>query len=115
MTAPDHMPEIFENRLHEPGHPHMEPPANPVRFTAEGQPFKPYGYGAMFDLAEDPDAPLQIMGYYMRAGRKALLELFQRQRDEGVNHVALNPKPLRRPFSDVVDEIGTYILPQLGA
>jgi len=22
MTAPDHMPEMFENRLHEPGHPH---------------------------------------------------------------------------------------------
>ncbi len=34
MTAPDHMPEMFENRLHEPGHPHMEPPANPVRFRS---------------------------------------------------------------------------------
>ena len=32
MTAPDHMPEAFENSLHETGHPHMEPPANPGRF-----------------------------------------------------------------------------------
>jgi hypothetical protein len=23
MTAPDHMPEAFENSLHETGHPHM--------------------------------------------------------------------------------------------
>ena len=37
MTAPDHMPEMFENRLHEPGHPHMEPPANPVRFSCTSQ------------------------------------------------------------------------------
>lgn len=35
MTAPDHMPEMFENRLHEPGHPHMEPPANTARFSFE--------------------------------------------------------------------------------
>ena len=33
MTAPDHMPEAFENSLHETGHPHMEPPVNPGRFT----------------------------------------------------------------------------------
>jgi hypothetical protein len=30
MTAPDRMPEAFENSLHDAGHPHMEPPANPV-------------------------------------------------------------------------------------
>lgn len=29
MTAPDHMPEMFEDRLHEPGH-----PANPVPFRS---------------------------------------------------------------------------------
>jgi hypothetical protein len=34
MTAPDRMPEAFENSLHDAGHPHMEPPANPGRFTA---------------------------------------------------------------------------------
>ena len=32
MTAPDRMPEAFENSLHDAGHPHMEPPANPGRF-----------------------------------------------------------------------------------
>jgi hypothetical protein len=31
MTAPDHMSETFKNCLHETGHPHMGPPANPGR------------------------------------------------------------------------------------
>jgi hypothetical protein len=38
MTAPDRMPEAFENSLHDAGHPHMEPPANPKRFIAPLQP-----------------------------------------------------------------------------
>ena len=37
MTAPDHMPEAFENSLHDAGHPHMEPPANPGRFRQPPQ------------------------------------------------------------------------------
>src|SRR6201989_1766572 len=36
MTAPDRMPEAFENSLHDAGHPHMEPPANPGRFRVPG-------------------------------------------------------------------------------
>jgi hypothetical protein len=34
MTAPDRMPEAFENSLHDAGHPHMEPPTNPERFRS---------------------------------------------------------------------------------
>jgi hypothetical protein len=34
MTAPDRMPEAFENSLHDAGHPHMEPPANPEQFMS---------------------------------------------------------------------------------
>ena len=34
MTAPDHMSETFKNCLHETGHPHMGPPANPGRFIS---------------------------------------------------------------------------------
>ena len=81
------------------------------RDAGAGMPFKPYGYGAMFDLAEDPDAPHQVLGYYMRIGRNTLIDLLKRQRDEGVNHVALNPKPLKRPFAEVMDELATYVLP----
>jgi luciferase-type oxidoreductase len=81
------------------------------RAATAGGPFKPYGYGAMFDLLADPHAPLSYGGGGMRSGRNALIELWKRQRDEGVNHVALNPKPLRRPFADVADELATHVLP----
>ena len=81
------------------------------RDAGAGMPFKPYGYGAMFDLAADPDEPMKIMGYYMRLGRNTLIDLLKRQRDEGVNHIALNPKPLQRPFLDVLDELASHVLP----
>jgi hypothetical protein len=37
MTAPDRMPEAFENSLHDAGHPHMEPPTNPGRFSSSAK------------------------------------------------------------------------------
>ena len=40
MTAPDRMPEAFENSLHDAGHPHMEPPANPGRFSSAPSGFR---------------------------------------------------------------------------
>ncbi len=65
----------------------------------------------MFDLLADPDAPLAYASGGIRSGRNALIDLWKRQRDEGVAHVALNPKPSRRPFADVADELATYVLP----
>jgi hypothetical protein len=82
------------------------------REAGAGLPFKPYSYGAIFDLAADPNAQLEIRGFYMRSGRNALVEIWQRQRDEGGNHVALNPKPLQRPFEDVVDELPRFPGPE---
>ncbi len=81
------------------------------RAATAGGAYKPYGYGAMFDLLADPDAPLAYAAGGIRSGRNALIELWKRQRDEGVAHVALNPKPSRRPFADVADELATYVLP----
>jgi hypothetical protein len=72
--------------------------------------FKPYGYGTMFDLSSNSNAPLEF-GSGMRGGRNALLDHWRRQRDEGVNHVALNLKPSWRPASDVMDELAAYLIP----
>lgn len=80
------------------------------RAAGAGRAFKPYGYGTFFDLDADPDAPLQF-GHGIRIGRHALIELWKRQQDEGVSHVALNLKPLRRPMDQVLDELAEYILP----
>jgi luciferase-type oxidoreductase len=72
--------------------------------------FKPYGYGTFFDLDRDPDAPLRpVRG--LSIGRRALIELWKRQRDLGVNHVALNLKMSRRPAAELIDELGDYVLP----
>ncbi|MBD8617653.1 LLM class oxidoreductase [Sphingomonas sp. CFBP 13728] len=81
------------------------------RAATAGGAYKPYGYGAMFDLLAAPDAPLTYAAGGIRSGRNALIELWKRQRDEGVAHVALNPKPSRRPFADVADELATHVLP----
>lgn len=73
-------------------------------------PFKPYGYGTLFELARDPDLPVQP-GRVLRAGRNALRELWLRQQEQGVNHVALHFKPQRRPAAEVIDELGEHLLP----
>lgn len=72
--------------------------------------FKPYGYGTLFDLDRDPNHPVQA-GRVLRAGRKALIEHWKRQQDQGVSHIALHFKPQRRHASEVIDELGEYLLP----
>jgi luciferase-type oxidoreductase len=72
--------------------------------------FKPYGFGTLFDLDKDPNYPLQP-GRVLRAGRNTLIELWKRQQEQGVNHVALHFKPQRRHASEVIDELGEYVLP----
>jgi luciferase-type oxidoreductase len=72
--------------------------------------FKPYGYGTLFALDRDPDLPVQP-GRVLRAGRNALRELWLRQQEQGVSHVALHFKPQRRPAAEVIDELGEHLLP----
>ncbi|WGF90283.1 LLM class oxidoreductase [Marinivivus vitaminiproducens] len=72
--------------------------------------YKPYGYGHWLDLLEDPDAPLQV-GRGVRTGRKALIDLWKRQRDEGVSHIAINLRISQRPARQVLDELGEHVLP----
>lgn len=93
---------------------------DPMRMTAavphwreatETRGFVPFGYGAMFDLDVDPNAPLQT-GRILRGGRHALKDFLAGQRDAGINHVALNLKPTRRPALDIIDELQAHILPE---
>lgn len=81
------------------------------RSGSEGR-FRPYGYGTRFDLLADADAPLELRQAITRGGRRALIEHWKRQRDEGVNHVALHLKPLQRPFDEAIAEIAEHILPE---
>lgn len=72
--------------------------------------YKPYGYGTLFELERDPNFPLQP-GRVLRAGRNTLIELWKRQQEQGVGHVALHFKPQRRHASEVIDELAEYVLP----
>jgi luciferase-type oxidoreductase len=78
----------------------------------EGNWLRPYGYGAFFDLADNPNAPLQYVGNGLRAGRKALIALLTHQQAQGVSHVAFNLKALRRPAADALAELTEFVLPQ---
>jgi hypothetical protein len=72
--------------------------------------FKPYGYATFFDLDDNKDAPMTV-GRGISTGRNALIRLWERQREEGVSHVALNLKPLKRPAKEVLQELEEYVLP----
>lgn len=73
--------------------------------------FKPYGYGVFFELDRDPNAPLRA-GRGLYGGRNALIDLWKRQQDQGVSHVALNMRVSHRPVGDTLDELAEYVLPQ---
>ncbi|KQM99385.1 LLM class oxidoreductase [Sphingomonas sp. Leaf25] len=77
---------------------------------AQGLAYKPYGYSTFFELAEDPDTPLQY-AHGIRIGRHAFVELLHRQQREGVCHLAINLRPSRRPSSEVLDELAEFVLP----
>jgi luciferase-type oxidoreductase len=82
------------------------------RAGAAGLGFKPYGYGGFFDLTDDPGAPLRYIGNRISMGRKRLIDLWTMQQEQGVNHVALNLKPSRRPAGEVMQELAEFVLPQ---
>ena len=82
------------------------------REGAEGLGFKPYGYGGFFDLDDNPKAPLRYIGNRITMGRSTLIDLWTMQQNQGVNHVALNLKPSRRPAEEVMQELAEFVLPQ---
>lgn len=75
--------------------------------------FKPFVQSLYVDLTDDPHlAPTAIHLGFM-AGRHFLLHFLDSLRVVGVNHVVLNLKYGARPASEVLEEIGTEVLPAL--
>lgn len=74
--------------------------------------YKPYGYAHFFDLVENPDTPLTFGPSYLAGGRKALIDFWNQQQQDGLSHAVLNPKPSFRPADEMIQEFGEYILPQ---
>lgn len=81
--------------------------------TASAGVFKPFVQSLYVDLADDPDLPPKPIHLGFRAGRHFLLHFLNSLRMVGVNHVILNLKYGTRPASEVLEEIGTELLPLL--
>ncbi|MDQ1835019.1 LLM class flavin-dependent oxidoreductase, partial [Massilia sp. CCM 9029] len=73
--------------------------------------FKPLVQGLFYDLAENPDCPVQCIHSAIRAGRSALTDYLGALQRLGVNHVAMNIKAPRRPVVEVLQELAEHVLP----
>jgi luciferase-type oxidoreductase len=73
--------------------------------------FKPFSQGLFFDLADNPDHPVQRIHSGIRAGRNAFIDYLGALEKLGVNHVAMNLKASGRPAMEVMQELAAYVLP----
>lgn len=73
--------------------------------------WKPYGYSHFLDLAEDPNMPVNLSGNFIKGGRNGLIQFWQQQQQQGLAHLALNPKPSRRPAEELIQELIEFIIP----
>jgi luciferase-type oxidoreductase len=73
--------------------------------------FKPFVQSLYIDLTDDPHAgPIPIhLGF--RLGRTELIELLKQLESFGVNHVILNLKYGTRPAGEVLEELGSEVVP----
>jgi len=73
--------------------------------------FRPFSMPMHLDLAADPDEMPTPIRLGFRIGRNRLIELLQLYRDLGVNHLFFALFDGERPAEEVIDELGTYVLP----
>lgn len=83
------------------------------RATEEAAPgvFKPFAQSLFIDLSLDPDEPPRPIHLGYRLGRNVLVQLLTTLREIGVGHVVLNLKYGQRPASEVLNEVGEFVLP----
>ncbi|WP_408525979.1 TIGR03571 family LLM class oxidoreductase [Paraburkholderia fungorum] len=82
-----------------------------VQHASGGDEFKPLGFGGFLYLHRTPTYPFKRIRGGFAIGSRALRDLLEQARDAGVNHVALNPKVTPRPYAEILDELGSIVLP----
>lgn len=73
--------------------------------------FKPFNQATYIDLTDDPRAAPRPIHQGISVGREPLLEILHAWQDIGIDQLMINFKHSRRPVSEVIDELGEYVLP----
>ena len=73
--------------------------------------FKPFTQSLYIDLGSNPYEESRPIHLGFKIGRFALIELLNKLRDIGVNHVAINLKYGSRQAKEVIQELGEEVLP----
>ena len=82
-----------------------------VQLAAGGSAFKPVAFGGFLYLHPKPHQPFKRIKGGFLIGSRALRDFLEQARDAGVNHVALNPKVTPRTYGEILDELGSIVLP----
>lgn len=77
--------------------------------------YKPFLQSLYIDLDASPQCPPSPIHLGYRLGRDHLVVLLQLLQDAGVDHVILNVKYGHRPAAEVIEEIGTYVIPHFSS
>jgi luciferase-type oxidoreductase len=83
------------------------------RLTAAATPgrFKPFAQSLYIDLAENRHAAPTAIHLGFRLGSEPLIDLLRSLQTNGFNHIAFNLKYGHRPAADVLQELGSEVLP----
>jgi hypothetical protein len=79
-----------------------------------GPVYKPFTQSLYIDLDETPSTQPSRIHLGFRLGRDHLRYLLESLEEIGVDHVILNLKYGKRPAEEVIEELGTHIVPQFG-
>jgi hypothetical protein len=83
--------------------------------TECGPVYKPFIQSLYIDLDALPSTPPAPIHLGFRLGRDHLRTLLENLQEIGVDHVILNLKYGKRSAVDVIEELGTHIVPHFGA
>jgi luciferase-type oxidoreductase len=78
--------------------------------AAPGQ-FRMFGTAMRLELSDDTNEPPSRVNLGVRTGSKGLVDVLAQMRDSGTHHVSLNLSGVRRPVTDVLDELAAAVLP----
>lgn len=83
--------------------------------AGSGRNGKPLAFGGFLYLHPNPHCPFKRIRGGFAIGSRALRDFLEQARDAGINHVALNPKITPRPYAEILDELGSIVLPEFSA